>query len=64
MCQEMEKFLQHCQESICEASEIPADFADDKRLSELESALSALYSACEHHLGGAKQARLRFAAST
>lgn len=60
MVKEADLFIFTCQEALAEAGELKPDSPDDKQFSELESRMGALHSACEHHLGGAKQARARF----
>lgn len=61
MLPKLDSFMSRCSDAIAEAESFAHDDADDEKATAQTSVLNALYANAEHHLGGAKQARARYA---
>ena len=55
-------FVEQCELKIAEAESVDPSGAEEATFQKIDEALEALSSAAEHHLGGAKSAKSRFAA--
>ena len=60
MVTKLDEFVMHCTVKICEADDIKPEDPDDDIFDTTKNALQALTSMAEHHLGGAKGAKMRF----
>ena len=60
MVEGLDNFCARCSDGVAEA-EATDEAAAAEQLSAMRKVLEGLFSAAEHHLGGAKQARQRYA---
>lgn len=58
----LNEFLERCEMAIAQVEAVATDTADDKECEEHRMRLEGLCTTGEHHLGGAKSAKSRFAA--
>ena len=58
----LNEFVEQCELKIAEAESVDPSGAEEATFQKLDEALEALYSSADHHLGGAKSAKSRFAA--
>ena len=60
MVTKLDEFVMDCTVKIFEAEDIKQDAIDDDIFHKMKRSLEALTNMAEHHLGGAKGAKLRF----